>query len=270
MLNLRTTHKKAIELLVERIKEAKKIPSPDGYYDYYQAIQWVTSTYFILRTIYGENDEHIHFFGSMLEGAKSNNRYKEVSDGVKIGWTALLTLIDEIEIVIKNPEFQEPFISTINPAIQDSIKKYKMDYPHPKKTAFIMMRFGETSEHKKIVEAIKMALMKNEIYGLRADEMYYHEDLYYNVLTYLHGCDFGIAVFEVIEDREYNPNVAFEVGYLKALNIPVCLLKEKTLERLHSDLIGKNYNEFDMNNCESSIEIQLNDWLFSCGFTRPT
>lgn len=168
-----------------------------------------------------------------------------------------------------NPEFQEPYIPLINPLIQDSLRKFKVDFPTPKRTAFIMMRFGENAEHEKIFNAIRVVLMRNDICWLRADMNSYHEDLYYNILTYLHGCDFGVAVFEVIEAREYNPNVAFEVGYLKALGKSVCLLKEKALEKMPTDLIGKNYNEFDINNCESTIEIELNNWLFSNGFTRP-
>jgi nucleoside 2-deoxyribosyltransferase len=70
--------------------------------------------------------------------------------------------------------------------------------------------------------------------------------------------------------QDYNPNVAFEIGYLKALGKPVCLLKEKSVKSLPTDLIGKNYNEFDINNCETTIDIELDKWLFSNGFTRPT
>lgn len=270
MLNLKTTPKKAIELLTKQIEDAKKIPNKNGYYDFYQSIRWVQTTIFIIGKIYGGDDKHVNYFSCVLDAANKQNPQIEMTEAVNLGWTTLVSFIDELDIILENPELQEPYILKINPAIQDSLKKFKLDYISPKKTAFIMMRFGETTQHEKIFEAIRTILMKNDICGLRADIFPYHEDLYYNILTYMHGCDLGIAVFEVIEDREYNPNVAFEVGYLKALGKSVCLLKEKTLERLHTDLIGKSYNEFDMNNCESTIEVQLNDWLLSNGFTRPT
>ncbi|WP_292347977.1 DUF2321 domain-containing protein [Methanoregula sp. PtaB.Bin085] len=167
---------------------------------------------------------------------------------------------------IKEVETDSRNIPIILPAIQDSLKRYKQLYPPPEKTAFIMMRFGATAQHREILDVITTALKNNKISGLRADSLIFHEDLYYNILTYLHGCDFGVAVFEVIEDPEYNPNVAFEVGFLKALGKPVCLLKEKSLEKLPTDLIGKNYNEFDINDCEKSIQDELNYWIISNGF----
>ncbi len=72
------------------------------------------------------------------------------------------------------------------------------------------------------------------ITALRADDKDYHEDLFTNIVTYLYGCSFGIAVFERIETDDVNPNVSLEVGYMQGLRKPVCLLKDKTLRALHS------------------------------------
>jgi len=74
------------------------------------------------------------------------------------------------------------------------------------------MQFGKTKAHNKIVTAIKSELQKHEIIGLKANDARYHDDLLYNVLTYIYGCGFGVAVFERIEDENFNPNVSFEVG----------------------------------------------------------
>lgn len=254
MLYLRTTHEKAIHLLNERILAIKEIPTEKGSYNIFHATKWLQTTRFIIDNIYDDENEHVHNFSIIIDSAKATYEEDEVVKKINFGITTLASFVEEIQITMKNPEFQEIHLPIIIPPIQDSLKKYKTDFPLSKKTAFIMMRFGDTAQHAKIFEAIRTALMKNGIIGLRADITSYHEDVYYNILTYLHGCDFGIAVFEVIEDPKYNPNVAFEVGYLKALGKPVCLLKEKTLERLHTDLIGKNYSQFDINNCESTIE----------------
>ena len=95
----------------------------------------------------------------------------------------------------------------------------------------------------------------------RADYKEYHPDLYYNILSYIYASDFGIAVFERIDDDLFNPNVAFEVGYMFALNKPVCLLKEKTMKNLPTDIIGKLYKTFDLNDLEKSIENSINKWI---------
>jgi nucleoside 2-deoxyribosyltransferase len=269
MLNLRTTPEKAVDLIGKQIEALQEIPKKNyGIYNEFQFVHWIQTTIFILDNMYNDERAHSQYFNNMVD-LKIGDQ-DAVNRSVKLAAATLGSFLQEIKIMSENPEFQEPYLPVIIPAIQDSLRKYKTDYPPPRKTAFIMMQISETAEHGRIFNAIRTALMKNEIYGFRADKLEYHEDLYYNVLTYLHGCDFGIAVFESLENRDFNPNVAFEVGYIKALGKHVCLLKEKSLERLHTDLIGKTYNEFDINNCETTIEIQLNDWLVSKGLTKTT
>src|SRR4028118_253955 len=114
--------------------------------------------------------------------------------------------------------------------IQESLERFKEDYPNSATTAFILMQFGQTRAHEEITAAIKKGLAAPGITGIRADDKEYHEDLFPNVLTYMHGCGLGIAVFERLEVDETNPNVALEVGYLFAMRKPVCLLKDKTLK----------------------------------------
>jgi len=174
----------------------------------------------------------------------------------------------EINIVLRLPEFIEPFVEKVPKAVQESLKKFEADFPNPENVAFIMMQFGETEEYTKILISIKKTLKENGLIGLRADEKEYNADKYYNILTYLHGCTFGIAVFEKISDETFNPNVSLEVGYLLALNKQVCLLKEKTLPNLTSDLVGKLYREFNIEDCDISISNVLRNWLDDQGFLK--
>jgi len=83
--------------------------------------------------------------------------------------------------------------------LKQSLANFRRDHPYPEKVAFIMMQFGKRQAYRKIAEAIKKALHSYGVKGVRADDKQYHDDLYYNVLTYLHGCGFGIGVFEQIE-----------------------------------------------------------------------
>ena len=146
-------------------------------------------------------------------------------------------------------------------AIADSLARFRRDFPEPIRTAFVMMQFTETPVHQSLIHGIEGALAPHGIRAIRADYKEYHEDLFSNILTYMHGCVFGIAVFERIEADEFNPNVSLEVGYMLALGKPVCLLKERTLRTLHTDLVGKLYRQFDAMAAERTIEENLTRWL---------
>jgi hypothetical protein len=73
-----------------------------------------------------------------------------------------------------------------------------------------MMEFGDTWAHEGISEATKKALKARGITGVRADDKRYHDPLYFNVLTYMHGCSMGVAVHDRIKAEAQNPNVALE------------------------------------------------------------
>lgn len=145
--------------------------------------------------------------------------------------------------------------------IEESLQRFQVDYPDTTKVAFLMMRFGRTQAHDQIVAGIKKALDPLGITVVRADDKQYHDDLFPNVLTYVYGSGFGIAVFERIETEEFNPNVALEVGYMFALKKHICLLKDKTLKTLHADLVGKLYRVFDPLDPVETIPKELTQWL---------
>lgn len=47
----------------------------------------------------------------------------------------------------------------------------------------------------------------------------------------MHGCEFGVAVFDRITEDDFNPNVTLEVGYMLGMGRNVLLLKDKTPEK---------------------------------------
>ena len=145
--------------------------------------------------------------------------------------------------------------------ITESLRRFQLDHPDPRRVAFIIMQFGTTRAHSAIVEAIRATLLKYGIAGVRADDKQYHDDLFPNVQTYMYGCGFGISLFERLEADNFNPNVSLEVGYMRALKKPVCLLKDKTLAQLPSDLVGKLYRLFDPQDPAATIPTVLDAWL---------
>jgi hypothetical protein len=124
-----------------------------------------------------------------------------------------------------------------------------------------MMSFEETEPKKKIWGTIRDALSSMNIKALRADAKVYHPDLYNNVLTYIYGCTFGIAVFERITSDLINPNVIFEVGYTIAIGKQVCLLKDRTLAYLL-------YVPFDPHKPSGAIPEKIKKWIKDQGFRK--
>jgi hypothetical protein len=114
-----------------------------------------------------------------------------------------------------------------------------------------MMDFAGTNEHREIEKIIGETLSSFDVTGLLAIPNRYHKTLVYNVLTYIHGCGYGIAVFDNIEGNKmgkrgyFNPNVAFELGYLSALHKPICILKDQNLQDLPVDILGEIYTPFE-------------------------
>ena len=149
--------------------------------------------------------------------------------------------------------------------IKESLARFRADHPDGSKLAFIMMRFDVSPAHEKIVQAIRKTLLPHGMTALRADDKQYHDDTYWNILTYIYGCGIGFAVFERITTDDFNPNVSLEVGYMLGLRREVCLLKDRTLKQLHTDLVGKLYRVFDLHDIGKSIEKEVGRWLSDKG-----
>jgi hypothetical protein len=152
--------------------------------------------------------------------------------------------------------------------IWESLPRFREDYPDPLTVAFIVMPFRDTKAHEQIARAIKEGLSAHGITGVRADDNDYHEDLFYKIVTYMYGCGMGVVVFEGIEVKDFNPNVSLEVGYMYALGKKLCLLKDRTLTALRSDLTGKLYHEFDPYDPDGTIPPQLSRWLKGRGLSQ--
>ena len=145
--------------------------------------------------------------------------------------------------------------------IKHSLLDYNERFRNKERTAFVVMRFESSQPHRDIYEAIKKTLLKHDIFAFRADEYEFNTGLLENILTCIHGCDMGIAVYDRVSCDEFNPNVSFEVGYMTALQKPLCILKDKNLKALQTDLMGKLYNEFDIYNTSNSIDNALSKWI---------
>lgn len=161
---------------------------------------------------------------------------------------------------INQPHFSE---------IAVSLKRLREKYPDSTKLGFLIMRFADGKPFQRIAQTIKRTAEKHGLVVIRADENQFHAHLWENVRTLLHGCGFGIAIYERIEKDEPNANVGLEVGYLMAMDKPVLLLKDKSVKALQSDLAGRLYRNFDQFDPEKTIPQEMTSWLADNGIIVP-
>ena len=246
----------------------------------------------------GKDTASLHFVFAQAPGGTSIN-YRDLSSH---GRLELQSIVHQVRIEIGDvawafstainlsPEELDPYIHKIveqyvNTALQSQrkpskqiseeavsmpeiamgLEKFRADHPIGKRTAFIIMQFASTTPHHEVVACIKSTLAKHGVTALRADDKQYMDDLFPNIRTYMHGCDFGVAVFDRITEDDFNPNVSLEVGYMLGMGKNVLLLKDQTLKQLQTDLTGKLYKPFNTTDVEGTLPQQIEKWLADKG-----
>jgi nucleoside 2-deoxyribosyltransferase len=84
-------------------------------------------------------------------------------------------------------------------------------------------------------------------------------------VSYILGSKYGIAVFEEIDEREFNPSVALELGFMLAQNKRCLILKDRRMPRMPTDIVGKLYKEFDTYDITASITAAVESWIRDIG-----
>ena len=160
--------------------------------------------------------------------------------------------------------FERAFLvqAPANPVLQS--------YPNTRSNVFLMMRFRPTEYHGQISKTIERVLSEYSLNLIRADANDYTPQLWDNVEACMNACDYGIAVFEQIDERDINPNVSLELGYMRGQGKKCLLLKEKRLPALQTDLSGYLYSEFDAFQIDGTIEPQVRRWLRSIGIAKKS
>ncbi|MEP6672253.1 MAG: hypothetical protein ABJF10_24025 [Chthoniobacter sp.] len=128
------------------------------------------------------------------------------------------------------------------------------------RNVFIMMRYRSTDHFKEIETAIRQTLSRYGLIARLAKDAALSDDLWENIQLYMRYCRFGIAVFEEIDEREFNPNISLELGYMYALKRRCLLLKDRRMPRLPTDTCGKIYRDFDTYRLSDSLAQEISDW----------
>ncbi len=138
-----------------------------------------------------------------------------------------------------------------------------------KQNVFVMMKFSDESQFSELELSIRYAVYKYDLFARLAKDRAYREDIWHNIVFYMQNCEYGIAVFEEINVREFNPNISMELGFMYALGRSCLLLKDKRMPRLPVDICGKIYKDFDTYDIRKTVTQRISEWCeHDLGFAK--
>lgn len=143
--------------------------------------------------------------------------------------------------------------------IKESVTSFINKHPYHK-NVFIMMRYKHSKFYEELGQEIKSGLERVGLLGHFAKDKMLSDDLWENISIYMLGCKYGIAVFEGVDETEFNPNVSLELGFMFASGKRCLVLKDRRMPSLPTDICGRIYRDFDIDNLSSSIHVCIEQW----------
>jgi hypothetical protein len=159
---------------------------------------------------------------------------------------------------------ETPSLSAGYGELKPDCERFLRDHPDYAHNVFIMTRFDPGNRLlKQLDQELRRTLCRHGLNALRADDRVYPRDrqLWKNVCVYMLCCKYGVAVLEDRVKDEFNPNVALEYGFMRALDKPVLLLKDVGFRNLRADVIGTLNAEFDITDIVGTLAPAVEQWI---------
>jgi hypothetical protein len=139
---------------------------------------------------------------------------------------------------------------------------------HPfERNVFGMTRFpdhrGDGAPPDPVWRAIEVAREACRMHGLEmhlASDRAINDDLWMNVAAHMWASRYGVAFFEKLTDRSLNYNMTIEVGGMLMTGRRCALLKDRSIDKMPTDLVGHIYKDVDFDS-PSTVESALHEWL---------
>jgi hypothetical protein len=198
------------------------------------------------------------------------------------GRTKSVALIDDLDLaaLVAEAATERPplFGHTTHPLIPPSLAPPDLLSPlrvfleeHPfDSNVFGMTRFPDEQDESDpdplagALDGIRDACALHGLeFHLASDRMIV-DDLWANVAAHMWACRYGIAFFEGRDGRGINYNLTIEVGGMLMAGRRLALLKDASIERLPTDLVGKIYKSVDLDDLDATtaaIHVWLRDDL---------
>lgn len=85
------------------------------------------------------------------------------------------------------------------------------------------------------------------------------DEVWSNVAAWMWACRFGVAFIETRSEQGMNRNVLIEVGAMLMTGRRCVLLRDVSVERMPTDLVGQIYKRVDLDD-PSTVEAALQEW----------
>lgn len=138
---------------------------------------------------------------------------------------------------------------------------------HPFETnVFGMTRFpssGDGMDPDPVAPALEAARQACSEHGLEfhlASDRAINDDLWTNVMAHMWASQYGIAFFEDRKGKRLNYNLTIEVGGMLVTGRRCALLKDKSIEKLPTDLVGQIYKSVDLDK-PTTVSEALHKWM---------
>jgi hypothetical protein len=87
-----------------------------------------------------------------------------------------------------------------------------------------------------------------------------HDDLWTNTTAHMWASRYGIGFFEDRIDRGLNPNLTIEIGGMLMIGRRCALIKDGSIERMPTDLVGLIYKSVDLA-APDTVALALHTWI---------
>ena len=128
---------------------------------------------------------------------------------------------------------------------------------------FLMSRFPAEKDSFDLDAAIKVCqgiCTGHQMALHQASDAAFDDDLLANVGSYIWACRYGVALVEDREEEGVNLNMVLEVGAMLVTGRRCLLLKDTSVEKMPTDLVGQIYKPVDLEDPET-VTAAVEDWL---------
>ena len=152
------------------------------------------------------------------------------------------------------------------PSLIPGLRRFLEDHPF-ERNVFGMTRFPESDENETapdpVSPALEIAREVCRLHGLQfhlASDRAINDDLWTNVAAHMWASQYGIAFFEDRRSKGLNYNLTIEVGSMLITGRRCALLKDRSIARMPTDLVGKIYKGVDLDK-PKTVGDALHVWM---------
>lgn len=150
------------------------------------------------------------------------------------------------------------------PGLVGSLSEFLQRHPFDT-NVFGMTRFPDDDEENRdpVADALVAAREACSAHGLEfhlASDRAMFDDLWTNVTAHMWASRYGIAFFEDRRGRGINYNLTIEVGGMLVTGRRCALLRDETISRMPTDLVGMIYKPVNLDDADAVARI-VHEWI---------